>query len=75
MHTGGAIDNKFRGDPGVLEIVDCTLYPNLDKEIQRVWDKDKPGYIEKANSNWSRIKHNSPGELQTRRSARIGILP
>jgi YHS domain-containing protein len=60
---GVALGKKFWGDPGVWEIVNGTLYLNLDKGIQREWEKDKPGYIEKANSNWSRIKHKSPGEL------------
>lgn len=60
---GVAIEKKFWGDPEVWEIVDGTLYLNLDKGIQQEWDKDKPGYITKANSNWNTIKGKSPGEL------------
>jgi YHS domain-containing protein len=60
---GVAIDKKFWGDPEVWEIVDGTLYLNLDKGIQQEWQKDKPGYITKANSNWNSIKDKSPGEL------------
>jgi hypothetical protein len=43
--------------------VDGTLYLNLDKSIQQEWDKDKPGYIKKADGNWNSIKDKSPGEL------------
>lgn len=60
---GVAREKKFWGDPEVWEIVDSTLYLNLDKGIQQEWDKDKPGYITKANSNWNTIKDKSPGEL------------
>lgn len=60
---GVAIGKKFWGDPEVWEIVDGTLYLNLDKSIQQEWDKDKPGYIKKADGNWNSIKDKSPGEL------------
>ena len=60
---GVAIGKKFWADPAVWEIVDGTLYLNLDKPIQQEWDKDKPGYITKADSNWGSIKDKSPGDL------------
>lgn len=60
---GVAIGKKFWGDPEVWEIVDGTLYLNLDKSIQQEWDKDKPGYIKKADGNWNAIKDKAPGEL------------
>ena len=60
---GVALGKKFWGDPEVWEIVDGTLYLNLDKSIQQEWDKDKAGYITKAGSNWPAIKDKSPGEL------------
>lgn len=60
---GVAIGKKFWGDPEVWEIVDGTLYLNLDKSIQQEWDKHKPGYIKKADGNWGAIKDKSPGEL------------
>ena len=60
---GVAIGKKFWGDPEVWEIVDGTLYLNLDKGIQQEWDKDKPGYIKKAGGNWNAIKDKSPGDL------------
>jgi YHS domain-containing protein len=60
---GVAIGKKFWGDPAVWEIVGGTLYLNLDKSIQQEWDKDKAGYITKADSNWGAIKDKSPGDL------------
>lgn len=60
---GVAVGKKFWGDPEVWEIVDGTLYLNLDKSIQQEWSKDKPGYITKADSNWTTIKDKSPDEL------------
>jgi len=60
---GVAKGKKFWADPTVWEIVDGTLYLNLDKSIQQEWDKDKPGYITKADSNWGSIKDKSPGGL------------
>ncbi|MGH7850866.1 MAG: YHS domain-containing (seleno)protein, partial [Thermodesulfobacteriota bacterium] len=56
---GVAKGKKFWGDPEVWEIVDGTLYLNLDKSIQQEWDKDKPGYIKKADGNWGAIKDKS----------------
>jgi len=33
------------------------LYLNFSRDVQKKWQKDIPGYIEKANKNW-------PGVLQ-----------
>jgi hypothetical protein len=33
---------KFVVDPEAWKIVDGTLYLNLDKDIQRKWEKDIP---------------------------------
>ena len=41
-----------KGDPTVWKIVDGKLYLNCRPEIMREWEKDIPGYIEKANKNW-----------------------
>jgi hypothetical protein len=54
-----------RRDPTIYasdEIVDGKLYLNLDKDIQKKWEKDIPGYIMKADQE-SRIRR--------RRSLRI----
>ena len=34
------------------KIVDGKLFLNLNREIQKKWLKDIPGYIQKANENW-----------------------
>ncbi len=60
---GVALGKKSWGDPEVWEIVDGTLYLNVDKSIQQEWDKDKAGYITKAGSSWPAIKDKSAGEL------------
>jgi hypothetical protein len=43
--------------------VDGKLYLNLDADIQSKWLKDIPGYIKKADVNWTKIKDKAPSEL------------
>ena len=42
-------------DPEAWKIVDGRLYLNLDRDIQKIWERDVPGYIERADENWPRI--------------------
>jgi YHS domain-containing protein len=44
-------------DPEAWRIVDGRLYLNYSKQVQRMWEKDIPGNIARARSNW-------PGVLQ-----------
>ena len=60
---GVAVGKKFVTDPEVWRIVDGTLYLNLDRDIQRTWEKDVPGYIKKADANWSEIKDKAASDL------------
>jgi len=39
-------------DPSAWSIVDGKLYLNYDKDIQKKWQADVPGYIKKADKNW-----------------------
>lgn len=39
-----------------FSIVDGKLYLNFNGDIQSRWQQDVPGYIEKANANWSKIE-------------------
>ena len=39
-------------DPKAWKIVDGRLYLNYDQDIQKKWQADIPGFIEKANRNW-----------------------
>lgn len=60
---GVAVGKKFVVDPEAWKIVDGSLYLNLDKDIQRKWEKDIPGYIKKADANWPNIKDKAAGDL------------
>lgn len=60
---GVAVGNKFIADPELWMIEDGKLYLNLDTDIQKKWLKDIAGYIDKANSNWMKIRNKTPFEL------------
>lgn len=60
---GAALGKKFVANPEVWKIVDGKLYLNLDKDIQTKWEKDIPGHIKKADTNWSAIKDKAPRDL------------
>ncbi len=53
---GVAVNKKFIGDPTVWDIVDGTLYFNLDNKVKNIWVRDVPGNIEKADDNWKSIR-------------------
>jgi YHS domain-containing protein len=42
-------------DPESWAIVNGKLYLNLNKDVQNTWNKDRPGYIEKADKNWPKL--------------------
>ena len=42
-------------DPKAWSVVNGKLYLNYDKEIQTMWEKDKPGYITKADGHWPKL--------------------
>lgn len=44
--------STVKGDPKVWKIVDGKLYLNYDSGVQKLWEKDIPGHIAKANRNW-----------------------
>ena len=39
-------------DPDSWTIYESRLYLNLNQDVQQLWEKDKPGYIRKADENW-----------------------
>jgi YHS domain-containing protein len=53
---GVSLKKKFHADPTIFAVVDGKLYLNLDKEIQKTWEKEKEKNIKKAHNNWSNIK-------------------
>jgi len=48
----GANDALAPGNPTVYKIVDGKLYLNFSKEVSEKWQKDIPGFIEKADVNY-----------------------
>ena len=43
------------GDPMFWKIVDGKLYLNYDAAVQKRWEQDIPGFINKANKNWPSV--------------------
>jgi YHS domain-containing protein len=60
---GVAVGAKFDGDPELWRVEDGKLYLNLNPDIQEQWEKDIPGHIAKANTNWPAIKDKAPADL------------
>jgi YHS domain-containing protein len=42
-------------DPDAWTIYEGRLYLNLNNDVQRLWEEDKPGYIRKADQNWPAV--------------------
>jgi len=53
---GVAMNKKFDTDPTAWHIREGKLYLNLNKDVQKQWATDIPGYIDTAQENWSGIK-------------------
>jgi len=53
---GVSMEKKFDTDPLAWKIVDNKLYLNLNKDIQKKWLTDVPGYLNSANEHWPEIK-------------------
>lgn len=43
-------------DPSAFRIVDGKLYLNLSPAVQKRWQADIPGFIDRANQNWPGLK-------------------
>ena len=43
-------------DPSAFRIVDGKLYLNLSPAVQKRWQADIPGFINRANQNWPGLK-------------------
>ena len=43
------------GDPQFWKIVDNKLYLNFSADVQKTWEKDIPGHIQRANANWPAV--------------------
>jgi hypothetical protein len=42
-------------DPEAFSIVNGTLYLNYSRSVQQTWNKNRDGYIEKANRHWPTV--------------------
>ena len=50
-------DGKYaKGNAKNWAIVDGKLYLNYNKSIQKKWDKDRAGFIEKGDTQWSTLQ-------------------
>jgi hypothetical protein len=45
------------------KIVDGKPSLNLNSDMQKKWERDIPGHITKADTNWSVIQDKAPAEL------------
>lgn len=54
---------KFDGDPSYHAIIDQKLYVFLNEEIFNAFNKDRPGTIAKAATNWSTIRSTAVEDL------------
>ena len=53
---GTADGHKAPTEPDTWTIDNNKLYFNYNKKVQTNWNKDRPAFIEKANTNWPAIK-------------------
>ena len=60
---GVALGKKFASDPEVWRIENGKLFLNLDTDIQKKWEKDLPGHLQKSDANWPQIADKAPAEL------------
>ncbi|NKB52882.1 MAG: YHS domain-containing protein [Rhizobiaceae bacterium] len=52
---GAASSYKVDGDPNVWSIVDGKLYLNINKSVDRSWDRRRDYYIRTADKIWPKI--------------------
>ena len=54
---GMAEGHKASTTPDAWTILDGKLYLNYNKNVKELWDKDRPGNIQKATRNWPTVKN------------------
>ena len=60
---GVSVGKKFDGDPRYWKIVDDKLYLNLNADIAKAFNADVTGSLNKANTQWPKIKSKAPSDL------------
>lgn len=53
---GVAKGGKVPGNPNLWRIVDGKLYLNIKDTVVSQWEEDIPGYIKRAESNWTSLQ-------------------
>jgi YHS domain-containing protein len=53
---GTADGHKAPTEADTWTIVDSKLYFNYNQKVKELWNKDKSGFIKKADANWEKIK-------------------
>jgi YHS domain-containing protein len=53
---GASRGYKVSTDPAAFTIEGGKLYLNYSIPVQNTWNKDRPGYIEKATANWKTLE-------------------
>jgi YHS domain-containing protein len=53
---GASRGYKAPTEPDAFTIENGKLYLNYNQKVRTTWDKDRAGYIEKADANWLKIK-------------------
>lgn len=61
---GAAMGFKFDGDPNYWRVVDGELFLNISQDVQERWVTDIPGFIQRADTNWTDIADKDPASLQ-----------
>lgn len=61
---GVSVNAKFDGDPRLWKIVNGKLYLNLNQDIQKAFNNDVKGAIQKAEVNWPKIASKLPSEIK-----------
>lgn len=56
-HCAFAVARGYRaaGDPLAYRVVDGKLYLNLDRNVQRQWERDIPGEIKRGDVSWPKL--------------------
>lgn len=53
---GTSQGHKAPTEPDAWTIDNGKLYLNYNQKVKTLWNKDRPGNIEKANQNWPKVK-------------------
>ena len=48
---------KAAGDPVAFSVVDGKLYLNYNRDVQKQWTTDVPGFVSKADRNWPAVSN------------------